>query len=133
MAERFDAHCVDSWTLAYDLVGGNERPDNTRMHCVTPLRFHRRQLHRLQPAKGGIRASYGGTRSHGFTRGSLVAHATRGIVYVGGMLGERIALHDVQTGKRVTQTAKPQDCDFLTYNTWRTRLLPGLNAGVSAA
>lgn len=39
-----------------------------------PLRFHRRQLHRLEHAKGHIRARYGGTMSAGFKRGSIVHH-----------------------------------------------------------
>jgi hypothetical protein len=132
MSEVFEAHCVDSWVLANDITGGHESPDNKRMLCVTPLRFHRRQLHRLQPECGGIRKLYGGTRSIGFKRGALVVHAQRGLTYVGGFLKDRISLHDIATGARLTQSAKPLDCIFLTYNTWRARLLPGLNAGVSA-
>lgn len=128
MAEVFSAHCVDSWVLANWWTGGHTTPDTTRLLCVTPLRFHRRQLHRFQPETGGIRKPYGGTRSHGFKRGSLVQHPTWGLAYVGGILGERISLHSVATGNRLTQQAKPSDCRFLTFNTWRTRLLPGLKA-----
>jgi hypothetical protein len=133
MAEVFEAHCVDSWVLANHAVGGHTAPDNIRMLCITPLRFHRRQLHRLQPEKGGVRKPYGGTRSLGFKRGSLVKHVKLGLCYVGGFLKDRISLHSLETGKRLTQQAKPSDCTFLTYNSWRTRLLPCLNAGVSAA
>ena len=132
MAERFSAHCVDSWVLANDAVGGHTKPDNEKMLLVTPLRFHRRQLHRLQPQRGGRRKLYGGTRSHGFKRGSLVRHPKHGVTYVGGCLKDRISLHFIKTGKRLCQNAKPSDCKFLTYNTWRTRFLPGLKAGVSA-
>ena len=28
-------------------------PDNTRLICIAPLVWHRRQLHRLEPEKGG--------------------------------------------------------------------------------
>jgi hypothetical protein len=133
MAELFEAHCIDSWVIANDLTGGHDKPDNTRMLCMTPLRFHRRQLHRMQPEKGGNRKPYGGTISLGFKRGSLISHSTFGLTYVGGYLKNRISLHDIATGKRLTQRAKPSKCTFLTYNTWRTRLIPGLNAGVSAA
>ena len=59
MRAHFSAHCVDSWVLANDRVGGHKKPDNERMLLVTPLRFHRRQLHRLQPERGGRRKPYG--------------------------------------------------------------------------
>ena len=121
MAEVFAAHCVDSWVLANGYTGGHTQPDNTRLLCITPLRFHRRQLHRLQPEKGGIRKPYGGTRSHGFKRGSLVNHPKFGLTYIGGWLKDRISLHSVATGKRLSQQAKPSDCLFLTYNAWRVR------------
>jgi hypothetical protein len=58
--------------------------------------------------------------SHGFKRGSLVRHPKHGVLYVGGMLKDRISLHSVETGKRVCQNAKPSDCRFLTFNTWRS-------------
>ncbi|MCG5526180.1 RRXRR domain-containing protein [Ectothiorhodospira haloalkaliphila] len=132
-AEVFEAHCVDSWVLANGWVGGHQQPDNTRMLCITPLRLHRRQLHRLQPQKGGIRKAYGSTRSHEFKRGSLVKHPKFGLSYVGGCKSDGISLHHAATGKRLTQSAKPSDCMFLTFNTWRTRLLPCLKAGISAA
>lgn len=123
LAEAFEAHCVDSFVLARAMTGGASLPDNMQLLCVVPLRFHRRQLHRLQPEKGGARKSYGGTKSHGFTRGSLVKHAKYGLVYVGGWLKARISLHRLRDGKRLTQQAKPEECRFLTYNSWRTKLL----------
>jgi RRXRR protein len=120
LAETFDAHCVDSWVLANWWVGGHIRPDNEAMLFVTPLQFHRRQLHWLQPERGGLRRRYGGTRSLGFKRGSLVKHPKYGVVFVGGFLKDRISLHSLTDGKRLTQKAKPSDCKFLTYNSWRT-------------
>jgi hypothetical protein len=124
MAETFSAHCVDSWVLANWFTGGHAKPDNESLLAVTPLRFHRRQLHRLQPEVGGKRKPYGGTRSEGFTRGSLVTHPKHGLTYIGGGINGRVSLHAIATGKRLTQNAKPQDVNFLTYNTWRTRFLP---------
>ena len=130
MAEKFSAHCVDSFTLTYSAVGGNDKPTNTKLLIVTPLRFHRRQLHRLEHAPGHIRSRYGGTMSAGFKRGSIVKHPLWGLTYVGGEMvkptkrePERrvISLHSIETGKRLTQSAKPQDIKFLTYNTWRTK------------
>lgn len=121
LAESFDAHCVDSWVLANWYVEGHEAPDNRQLLVVTPLQFHRRQIHVFQPAKGGARKSYGGTRSLGFKRGSIVKHVTRGVCYVGGTSEGRISLHSLKTGNRLCQNAKPQEAKFMSYNSWRTR------------
>lgn len=131
LAETFNAHCIDAWVLANSWLEGQQWPEQTALLCLTPLRFHRRQLHRLQPEKGGVRKPYGGTRSLGFKRGSLVKHPKWGLTYVGGHLKDRISLHDVAAGKRLTQQAKPADCRMLTYSSWRVALLPSLKRGVS--
>lgn len=119
LAETFSAHCVDAWVLANSWLEGQTQPEQTEILCLTPLRFHRRQLHRLQPEKGGIRKPYGGTRSLGFKRGSFVKHLKYGVCYVGGYLKNRISLHSLTDGKRLTQQAKPEDCRMLTYCSWR--------------
>ena len=125
-------HWIDSWCLAYSQVGGKVL-NNHQVLSITPLRFHRRQLHALQPAKGGVRRPYGSTISLGFKRGSLVKHLTWGLCFVGGYLKDKISLHSLLDGKRLTQKAKPEDLKFLTYLNWRMRLLPSLTEGVSAA
>ena len=124
-------HWVDAWILAYSQTGG--LANNLQVFGITPLRFHRRQLHALKPAKGGIRRPYGGTISLGFKRGSLVKHPRWGLTFVGGYLKNRLSLHSLLDGKRLTQQARPEDLRFLTYNSWRVRLLPSLAQGVSAA
>jgi hypothetical protein len=131
--EVFAAHCVDSWVLAHVVVGGDSQPDNTRLLCVTPLKLHRRELHRRQPGRGGVRSPYGGTRSLGFKRGSIVQHPKHGVSFVGGNLDGRLSLHRIADGKRLCQNARPSDVRFLAYSTWRTRLLPLLKERVSAA
>lgn len=126
MSDSFYAHCVDSWVLANDGVGGHTRPDNTKMLYIIPLQFHRRQLHRLQVRKGeGIRRPYGSTRSHGFKRGSIVEHPKYRVVYVSGVVGDRIILQSLADGSRVCANAKPEDCEFKCYNSWRTRRQKG--------
>ncbi len=130
LAETFEAHCVDSWVLANCCTGGNSKADNTDILMVIPLRFHRRQLHRLQPQKGGLRPHYGGTISAGFKRGSIVKHSSFGLTYISGYMDkptkkepERkvISLHSLETGKRLTQNALSKDIKFLTFNSWRSR------------
>lgn len=119
LAEKFSSHCVDSWVLANWFIGGHVKPDNERLLVVVPLRFHRRQLHRVRPKISGKRDAYGGTKSLGLKRGSLVNHPKFGLVYVGGFQKDRISLHSLATSARLTHRAKPADCKFLTYNAWR--------------
>jgi len=121
MAETFNAHCVDAWALAWEVVGGITPPDNTHLLCLTPLRWHRRQLHRLKPEHGGIRKPYGGTRSLGMSRGTLVQHPKYGRVYVGGTWAGRLSLHRLIDGKRLCQTAKRVDCRRRVILRWRAR------------
>jgi hypothetical protein len=125
LSDSWDAHCVDSFVLASYAVGGPSRPEHTQVLYLVPLRFHRRQLHRLQPEKGGIRKPYGGTISQGLKRGSWVRHPRWGIAYVGGTTNGRISLHEMQTGKRLTQKAKVSDCQFLCTASWRVRAEAG--------
>lgn len=121
LSDNFEAHCIDSWVLANTWVGGHTSPDNFSMLYITPLRFHRRQLHRLQPSKRGIRSHYGGTLSLGFKRGSWIKHLKYGICYIGGNSKGMVSLHSLQNGKRLTQKANPEDCRFLTTASWRVR------------
>ena len=120
----FFSHCVDAWVLAAS-ASGAEKPDHTGFYYLVPLRLHRRQLHRLEPGRGGVRRPYGGTRSLGFKRGTLVRHPKWGLCYVGGHLNGCLSLHDLKTGKRVTQSAKPEDCRVLTCVSWRSHYISG--------
>lgn len=121
LSDQYEAHCVDSYVLANAWVGGHIKPDNTAMLYIVPLRFHRRQLHRLQPEQGGRRSPYGGTRSLGFKRGSWVKHPKHGVCYVGGTTNGRLSLHTLETGKRLCRNARPEDCKLLTLSSWRMR------------
>ncbi len=124
LAEVWEAHCVDAWCLAYSAVGGKTIPDMRRLLCITPLQWHRRHLHRLEPEKGGKRKPYGGTLSLGIKRGTLVKHPRYGWVYVGGTMGGNLSLHAPNTGKRITQKAKLIDCTRIKLLRWRVWLLP---------
>lgn len=120
--KSFWSHCVDAWVLAASVTGA-KKPDYTGFYYLVPLRFHRRQLHRLKPKKCGVRRSYGGTRSLGFKHGTLVKHPKWGFCYVGGHLNAHLSLHDRKTGKRLTQNAKPEDCQVLTSTSWRSHYI----------
>ena len=134
LADKFECHNVDSWVLANSVVGGHSEPDNREMLKVVPLRFHRRQLHVFQASEGGVRKEYGSSRSLGFKRGSIVKHNKYGICYVGGTSKGRISLHDIRTGKRLTQNAKIEECRFRSYSSVRCFVAssPELKFGVSS-
>jgi len=133
-SDNWESHNVDSHSLC-EMVIGNTLPTDKRIMGIKFLEYHRRQLHRLEPALGGSRRRYGGTRSLGFTRGSLVKHEKYGLCHVGGYqssgqktvsitspmesnMKNRISLHRVGDMKRLTQSARVEDCRFLTYSTW---------------
>ena len=111
----FASHCVDAWVLAASMSGATE-PTCISLWYAVPVRVHRRQLHRLQASKGGVRKPYGGTRSLGLKRGTLVQHPKYGRCAVGGCDRKRqtISLHDYRTNKRLTQGAKPGTCQIIT-------------------
>lgn len=121
----FSSHAVDAWVLAAT-VSGAQVPTCTRLWYVVPIHFNRRQLHMLQPAKGGMRRPQGGTMSLGFKRGTLVQHSGYGLCMIGGYdrAKQRLSLHAYRTNKRLTQGAKPSDCQRLTVLAFRSWLVP---------
>jgi len=119
--QSFESHAVDAWVLAAS-VGGAEKPTCTRLWYVVPAVLHRRQIHRLQASKGGIRKPYGGTRSLGLKRGTVVRHPKYGLCTVGGVdrAKGRISLHEYRTNERLTQGAKVEACRVLAWVAWRS-------------
>jgi hypothetical protein len=113
MSESFDAHCVDSWVLAYHTIGGEAIVDNTSVFCISPLPIERRSLHRQLPQKGGKRPRYGGTRCLGLTKGTLVKHVKHRVAAVCGYMNNYLCLQPVEGGKRLTRSAKISDCKVL--------------------
>lgn len=120
----FESHCVDAWVLAAS-ISGAKAPSWTGLWFIVPARLHRRHLHALQPAKGGKRPPYGGTRSLGIKRGTLVIHRKYGRCVVGGcsLKKRRISLHSYRTNKRLTQDAQVKDCRILTWTAFRSWLI----------
>ncbi len=120
----FSSHAVDAWVLAAT-VSGAEAPTCTRLWYVVPVQLHRRQLHRLQADHGGVRKPYGGTRSLGVRRGTLVRHPRYGLCMIGGCDREkgRLSLHAYRTNRRLTQAARPEDCQVRTVVAFRSWLV----------
>ncbi len=118
--QTFESHAVDSWVLAAS-VSGAEKPTCTRLWYVVPAILHRRQLHRLQASRGGERKPYGGTRSLGKKRGTLVSHPKYGLCTVGGWDRKKhtLSLHAYRTNTRLTQGARVKDCRPLTWVAFR--------------
>ena len=102
----FYTHCVDSWVLANEVVGGHTMVDNGRVVFLSPIKRYRRQLHRQSPSKGGVRSTYGSTRSLGLERGTLVKHPKWGFSLVSGTTKGRISLNNLENNKRLCQNAK---------------------------
>ena len=130
----FESHAVDAWVLAASLSGA-EKPSCTRLWYVVPAVLHRRQLHRLQAWKGGRRQPYGGTRSLGWKRGTVVRHPTYGLCTVGGFDRKRgtISLHAYRTNTRLTQGGKSKECRVLTWIAFRSWLVVLKKRPVGAA
>ena len=114
LSDIFEAHCVDSWCLAYHTVGGDHSiPDNTDIFCVSPIPIVRRELYRQNPQKGGKRPRYGGTAWNGWVKNTLVRHVKHGLTRISGFSKTSISLYSLE-GKRLCQNAKKEDCKILT-------------------
>ena len=118
-AETFDAHCVDSWCLAYHVIGGEPIVGNTDIFCISPLQIKRRQLHRQIPQKGGKRPRFGGTMCLGIVKNTLVKHVKHGIAAVCGHQKGGLSLQPIKGGKRLALSAKVADCKILTRLNFR--------------
>ena len=115
LEEKWGTHCVDSHCLS-EMFFGNLEPVK-KMYVLNFIRFNRRELH--QGYHNGIRKLYGSTRSMGINRGTLVNHPKYGLSYVGGTSKSFISLHNVETGKRLSQSVKKSNLIILTKQSWR--------------
>ncbi len=114
LSETFDAHCVDSWCLAYHTVGGDAIVDNTSIFCIAPISIARRNLHREVPKKGGMRSRYGGTiLKNGLVKNTLVKHAKYGLTRLAGINSKGLFSIYSLDGKRLTTGAKQKDFTIL--------------------
>lgn len=78
----------------------------------------RRQLHRFEPKKGGIRPPYGGSTALGYKKNTVVEYKDK-LYRTGGTTKGRLSLHSFDyDNKRVMQNAKPELCKKLFVETW---------------
>ena len=114
LSEGFDAHCVDSWCLAHYTVGGDSSVDNKEVMCISPIPIARRNLHREQYKKGGIRSRYGGTvLCKGLVKNTLVKHIKYGLTRLAGINAKGLFAIYSLDGKRLTTSAKQMDFKVL--------------------
>lgn len=119
LSSGFDAHCVDSWVIANQTLGKRTYVDLKLVVELIHHKFTRRQLHRFNYSKGGVRRRYGGTMSLGIQKGTLCYYKGQ-LGYIGGSTDNgRFSVHSSVTGKRITQTAKVEGITFLSYLPWR--------------
>ena len=116
LSETFEAHCVDSWCLAYHIVGGSDTPDNTTLLCISPIPIKRRELHRQQEAKGGKRSRVGGTvlGQGNLVKNTLIRHVKYGFARLAGVNAKGLFSIYSMENKRFTTGAKRSDFRVLT-------------------
>ena len=128
LSETFDAHCVDSWCLAYHTVGGQDTVDNTDIFCIAPIPIRRRCLHRENPQKGGKRPRYGRTvLVNGLIKHTLVKHVKYGFTRLAGINAKGLFAIYSLDGKRLTTSAKQNSFKALTrlnFNYWSGHASP---------
>lgn len=114
----WEAHNVDSHSLAEMVLKANVKPF-LGMYKIQFLEYHRRQLHVANYAKGGKRKPYGTTVSLDLQRGSTVIYKNQ-LAYIGGSSKGKIAIHDIETGKRINQNGKRTDIVLLYARKYTT-------------
>ena len=116
LSETFEAHCVDSWCLAYHTVGGDSIPENTDIFCITPIPIKRRCLHREQESKGRQRNRYGGTLlGNGLIKNALIKHVKYGLTRLVGVNAKGLfSIYNLEGNKRLTTSAKRNSFKILT-------------------
>jgi len=116
-AHVFESQAVDGLALCILSVG-------TKDTTITGFSVWRRpdipkrQLHRFEPKKGGIRSPYGGNVVLGFKKNTVVEY--KGNFYrTGGATKGRLSLHSFDfDNRRVKRNARPEQCKKMFVQTW---------------
>ena len=122
---NFHTHAVDAWVLANSIVGGHLYPDYIGLTKIKRYECSRRQLHRFNPDKGGVRRRYGGTiLPHGLRKGTLVKYtpkkATDGYLTLVTGYSEKsgYSLNYIDDAKRYTHNGKLEYMQILHQTKW---------------
>jgi len=109
----WDSHAVDAIAIGC-AESGCENPYPPEFWVWKRFEYTRRQLHRLEPEKGGVRRRYGGSWSiPPFKKGDVILWHGR-LARVGGFMDGKVSLHSFGLrNKRLTQNAIPNECTKL--------------------
>jgi len=125
----WETHNVDSHCLCELALGLNVKP-YLGLYRIDFLEYHRRVIQRQNPGKKGERTKYGSTISLGLSRGSVIRYKGK-FGYLGGTSKDRVSIHSIITGKRISQNIKIGDIDVLYNSKRRVQFLPRLKSWVS--
>ncbi|SHN86559.1 RRXRR domain-containing protein [Desulfitobacterium chlororespirans] len=116
-AHVFESQAVDGFALCIATLGTQDKSVTSFSVWRRPEN-PRRQLHRLEPKKGGIRPPYGGSVTLGFKKNTVVEY--KGKLYrTGGTTKGRLSLHSFDyDNRRITQNTKPEECRKVFVQSW---------------
>jgi hypothetical protein len=108
-----ESHATDAIALA-SLVNTIDVSSLYPFHIWKRYQNARRQLHRFEPDRKGIRRRYGGSNSIiPFKKNDVVIFEGK-LARIGGFMGNRVSLHNYNLdNKRFTQSASSNDCHRL--------------------
>jgi len=113
----FTSQAVDALALCW-LHSGTKNLSVTGFMAWRRPEIPRRQLHRFEPAKGGIRSPYGGSGAQGFRKNNVVWYREK-LYRTGGSTKNRLSLHSFDfENRRITQNARPEECATVFNQTW---------------
>ena len=120
LSDVWEAHCVDTWAMCWNEVGGVPVPQHRDMMRIIPIQRQRRCLHKINAKQGGVRTPYGGTNKSGLKTGTLVYSERFGLCYTGGSdIQECVKIHHLETKKRLTRSAKVEHLILKRPIGWR--------------
>jgi len=105
-----EAHATDAITLA-SIVKPLDSLEIPLFLVWKRNQNSRRQLHRFEPDKKGIRTRYGGSNSlAGFKKNDVIIYKGE-LARIGGYMKNKLSLHEFNIeNKRFTQSGNPTDC-----------------------
>ena len=116
-AHVFESQAVDGLALCISALSTQDRSVTSFSVWRRP-EISRRQLHKMQAQKSGIRPPYGGSVALGFKKNTIVEY--KGKLYrTGGTTKSRLSLHSFDyDNRRVIRNAKSEQCRKLFVQSW---------------